>query len=92
MLTVNAAAAEGITSIATVHDCFGCLPSKAERFRHLIREQFVRMYREHDVLQEVFERAQADLGGHNVKRMPSGPPAKGTLDIEQALAAEYAFA
>jgi DNA-directed RNA polymerase, mitochondrial len=31
MRTVNAAVAEGITSIATVHDSFGCLPSRAER-------------------------------------------------------------
>jgi DNA-directed RNA polymerase len=32
MRTVNAAVAEGITSIATVHDSFGCLASRAERF------------------------------------------------------------
>lgn len=50
------------------------------------------MYREHDVLQEVFDRAQADLGNPKDKRMPSGPPDKGSLDIEQALVAEYAFA
>lgn len=48
MLTVNAALAEGITSIATVHDSFGCPASQAERFRHIIREQFVRMYEEND--------------------------------------------
>jgi DNA-directed RNA polymerase len=45
MLTVNAAVSEGITSIATVHDSFGCLPSRAERFREIIREEFVRIYR-----------------------------------------------
>jgi DNA-directed RNA polymerase len=42
--------AEGITSIAAVYDSFGCPPSRAERFRKIIREQFVRMYEEHDVL------------------------------------------
>jgi DNA-directed RNA polymerase len=31
MLTVNDAVAEGITSIAAVHDYFGRLPSDAER-------------------------------------------------------------
>jgi DNA-directed RNA polymerase, mitochondrial len=55
--TVDAAVAEGISSIATVHDSFGCLSSRAARFRRLIREEFVRMYREHDVLAEVFEQA-----------------------------------
>jgi DNA-directed RNA polymerase, mitochondrial len=88
MLTVNAAVAEGITSIATVHDSFGCLPSRAERFRRIIREQFVKMYQEHDVLQEVFERAKEDL--RNAKVVSSGPP-RGSLDIKQVLGAEYAF-
>jgi DNA-dependent RNA polymerase len=46
-LLVNAAVAEGITSIATVDDSFGCLPSRAERFRRIIREQFMALYKEH---------------------------------------------
>ena len=33
MMTVNAAAEEGITNIVTVHDSFGCLAPRAERFR-----------------------------------------------------------
>jgi DNA-directed RNA polymerase len=60
--TFNAAVSEGITSIATVHDCFGCLPSRAERFREIIREEFVRMCEEHDVLAEVLAQARKDLG------------------------------
>jgi DNA-directed RNA polymerase, mitochondrial len=92
MLTVNAAVSEGITSIATVHDCFGCVPSRAERFREIIREEFVGMYEEHDVLREVFEQARADLCEPKTKRMPEGPPEWGTLDIKQVLGAEYAFA
>ena len=92
MLTVNAAVSEGITSIATVHDCFSCLPSRAERFREIIREQFVRMYKEHDVLAKVFEQARADLGDKKSKRMPKCLPPYGDLDIEQMRDAEYAFA
>jgi DNA-directed RNA polymerase, mitochondrial len=90
--TVNAAVKEGITSLATVHDSFGCLPSRAARFRRLIREEFVRMYTEHDVLAEVYEQARADLSDPDAKRMPSGPPKKGSLEIEQLLDAEFAFA
>jgi DNA-directed RNA polymerase len=92
MLTVNAAVAEGITSIATVHDSFGCLPPQAERFRQIIREQFVRMYEEHDVLLEVLEWARRDLGEPNTKRLPPAPPQKGSLDIKAVLKAEFAFA
>jgi hypothetical protein len=91
MRTVNAAVAEGINSIATVHDSFGCLPSRAERFRKIILEEFVRMYEEHDVLGEVLNQARADLSS-STKRMPSAPPQYGLLDLKQVLSAEFAFA
>ena len=98
MLTVNAAVAEGITSIATVHDSFGCLPSRAEQFRKIIREEFVRMYENNDVLAQVLEQARQDLGenerrlGAAAKGLPDKPPDKGCLDIDEVRAAEYAFA
>jgi DNA-directed RNA polymerase, mitochondrial len=90
MLTVNAAVTEGITSIATVHDSFGCLPAHAERFRQIIREQFVQMYKDHDVLREVLDWARKDL--KDPKGLPNKPPERGLLDIEELLGAEYAFA
>jgi DNA-directed RNA polymerase len=91
LLTVNAAMAEDITSIGTVHDSFGCLASRAERFRRIIREQFVKLYEEHDVLARVLEQARKDLG-ENAKGLPDEPPKYGDLDIEQVRDAEYAFA
>jgi DNA-directed RNA polymerase, mitochondrial len=87
---VNAAVSEGITSIATVHDSFGCLPSRAARFREIIREQFVRMYQEHDVLSEVLECARRDP--KEPKGLADKPPPRGSLDIKQVLDAQYAFA
>jgi DNA-directed RNA polymerase len=89
--TVNAPVAEGSTSLATVHDSFGCLPSRAERFRRIIREQFVGMYEDNDVLAQVLEQARKDLG-ENAKGMPDEPPPIGSLDIKKVLNAEYALA
>jgi DNA-directed RNA polymerase, mitochondrial len=63
--TVNAAVSEGITSIATVHDSFGCLPTRAARFLKIIRKELARMYEEHDVLREVLDQVRADLDGRN---------------------------
>jgi DNA-directed RNA polymerase len=60
-LLVNAAVADGITSIASVHDSCGCLPAHAEQFRRIIREQFVALYKEYDVLNEVLGEAHRDL-------------------------------
>jgi DNA-directed RNA polymerase len=68
-MTAKRSAAEGI-HIATVHDSFGCLPSHATRFNQIIREQFVTLYQEHDVLREVLEQAQQDLTAANHKRLP----------------------
>jgi DNA-directed RNA polymerase len=47
------------------------LASRAECFRRIIREQFVRMYDEHDVLAEVLECARSDLGD-NTMGLPAG--------------------
>jgi DNA-directed RNA polymerase len=91
MLTVNAAASEGITDIATVHDSFGCLASRAGRFREIIREQFVKMYEDHDVLSEVLASAKHDLTVHNWQRLPDGLK-YGSLHLQNVLNASYAFA
>jgi DNA-directed RNA polymerase len=74
-----------------VHESFGCLASRIERFRKIIREQFVRMYQENDVLARVLEQARKDLGD-NAKGLPAEPPKSGTLDITKVLEADYAFA
>ncbi|WAB80144.1 DNA-directed RNA polymerase [Rhodopseudomonas palustris] len=93
--TVNAARAEGITQFALVHDSFGSLPSHAARFRQIIREEFVRMYEEHDVLTEVLEQAKCDLDEHNDKLsalVDMRADLTGKLNIKEVLNAEYAFA
>jgi DNA-directed RNA polymerase, mitochondrial len=87
---VNASANEGIVALATVHDSFGCLASQAGRFRSIIREQFVAMYEQHDVLAEVLAQANADLIQHNPHRVPQIPQ-YGSLDLKEVLNAEYAF-
>lgn len=91
MMVVNAAAAEGITNHALVHDSFGCLASQSTRYHQIIREQFVRLYEEHDVLAEVLERATLALSEHNRDRLPDRVDA-GDLNIKEVLNATYAFA
>lgn len=90
-LTVNASVAEGIRSIATVHDSFGCLAPQAARFNQIIRAELVRMYETHDVLAEVFEQAKCDLTQHNCDRLPPVPD-YGTLNLKEIENSPYAFA
>ena len=92
MRVVIRAASEGIKNLATVHDSFGCLAPRANRSRQIIREEFVRMYEEHDVLAEILEQARNDLSKQqNKKALPKLPP-YGLLDIKEVLKADYAFA
>jgi DNA-directed RNA polymerase len=91
MLTVNAAVANGILQIATVHDSFGCLAPQAAKFNKIIRAELVRMYETHDVLSEVLEQAKCDLTQHNHARLPAVPQS-GTLNLKEIENAEYAFA
>jgi DNA-directed RNA polymerase len=89
MMVVNAAHVEGIKHYALVHDSFGCHAAHAERYHQIIREQFVRLYTEHDVLAEVLKQAREDLPG---AELPEAPPDYGNLNIEEVLNARYAFA
>jgi DNA-directed RNA polymerase len=91
LLTAGAAADEGITDVVTVHDSFGCLPAHADRFNQIIREQFVLMYQEHDVLTGTVETARADMTEANHWRLPPLPD-QGPLDLSEVLQAKYAFA
>jgi DNA-directed RNA polymerase len=98
--TVVACAEEGIVDIATVHDSFGCLPSRATRFNQIIREQFLKMYQDHDILAELYESARGDLTTAGQERLQNelqkhgfnGVPTKGSLDLTEILHARYAFA
>jgi DNA-directed RNA polymerase len=97
---VCAAADEGITDIATVHDSFGCLACDAPRFNKIIRETFLRMYEKHDIMSELYDSARHDLTEAGQERLENnltqagfiGVPEKGALDLKEILNARYAFA
>jgi DNA-directed RNA polymerase len=100
LLSVCAAADEGITDIATVHDSFGCLACDAPRFNKIIRETFLRMYEKHDIMSELYDSARHDLTEAGQERLENnltqagfiGVPEKGALDLKEILNARYAFA
>jgi DNA-directed RNA polymerase len=82
-----AAAKEGI-ALVTVHDCFGCLASRAQDLNDIIRKQFLHLHKRHNVLARVWASARRDLPKH-VKLPPL--PETGDLEIEQVLASFNAF-
>jgi DNA-directed RNA polymerase len=90
LLTAGACADEGI-QLATVHDSYATHLCDTDRMLEILRGEFVRMYKEHDVLAEVLASAAKDFTGDKRRQLPPLPE-KGTLDLNAVLQAKYAFA
>lgn len=80
-LTAAAASAEGITSLAMIHDDYGTHAADADKLYRIIREQFVGMYQQHDPLRDL----------HSKYPVLGAPPTPGTLDITQVLHSPFFF-
>jgi DNA-directed RNA polymerase len=80
-MVAAACKAEGINSLGFVHDSYSTHPSDAGRLGQIIREQFVKLYTEHDVLSQL----RVALNG------VEEPPERGNLDINGVLSSTYAF-
>jgi DNA-directed RNA polymerase len=78
-LVALAAAKEGI-SMVSVHDCFGCLAPRAERFKEIIGEQFRKLHESY-LLAEVWESARQDLSAAAKKKLPPIPE-RGNVELE----------
>jgi DNA-directed RNA polymerase len=76
-----AAQAEGITDLAMIHDDYGTHAANAARLYDIIREEFLRMYEDHNPL--------ADLVSQYPDLPP--PPEPGSLDLREVLKSQYAF-
>jgi DNA-directed RNA polymerase len=80
-LVVNVCVAAGIKDLMTIHDCYACLAPQATLFNKIIRDEFVRMYEQHDPLTEIRERALCSLRTSNELRAKGRRVAK-VLDFE----------
>lgn len=88
MMTVLMAKERGIRHFAMVHDSYGAPLAQAGLMFRTVREAFVQMYTENNVL----EAFQADMMAYIKKddEIPSIPE-KGDLDINQVVDSLYAF-
>ncbi len=86
--TINACVNRGILDFAMVHDSYGTHSSLMPMMSDLIRQEFVKMYEQHDVLTELRDHARTTLGTEDVPL----PPDMGDLDIRSVLQSEYFFA
>lgn len=85
-LTVLNAEKEGIKHFATVHDSYACPVAQAQKLAEVVRQSFIQLYSENDVL----ENFRKDMQLFSDKELPE-PPQKGTLDIQQIKDSLYIF-
>lgn len=85
-LTVCTAKDQGINHFAMIHDSYGTTVADAGLLFKTVRECFVKMYTEHDVLKEFAEEV-----AHLTKKELPELPSKGSFDIKEVLSSFYAF-
>jgi len=86
--TINKCVAAGLQDFAMVHDSYGTHSTNMITMSEILREEFVSMYEEHDVLTELRDHAITVLGTGDVPF----PPSRGNLDLSNILKSDYFFA
>ncbi len=90
MLTVVRCTQQGINQFAMIHDSFGTTAGRTEEMFTTVRESFVEIYDEIDVLENFREEVAEQLSDKRLKKLRP-LPLKGTLDVKGILESKYAF-
>jgi DNA-directed RNA polymerase len=88
-MTVHECLKDGIIDYAMVHDSYGTHSPNMPLLNKRLREAFVKMYEDNDVLLDLYESAVATLPQEVL--IPA-PPSRGTLDLQDVLKSDYFFA
>jgi DNA-directed RNA polymerase len=91
MLTIQSCLAKGVSSFAMIHDSYGTHAADTDTLGETLREEFVRMYQDHDVLAEFAEELRKRLPEELVEELPPLPE-MGSLDLEAVKVSAYFFA
>lgn len=91
MLTTARATQEGIKSFAMIHDSFGTTAAETEDLFRIVRESFVEMYGDVDVLEQFKEEIERQLP-EDLRKELKELPIRGTLDLSGVLTSSFCFA
>jgi DNA-directed RNA polymerase len=91
MLTVVRAKQAGIDNFAMIHDSFGTTAGDVEGLYHVVRESFVEMYSEIDVIESFRDEIHQQLSEKRREDLEPTPE-RGTLELDQVMASRYCFA
>jgi DNA-directed RNA polymerase len=92
MMTVNRMRAEGVThSFAVIHDSFGVHACDVDELHFALRDEFVMLYSEQEVLVDFYQESLLRLPGDQWPDAPA-PPEAGEYNIEEVRDADFFFA
>ena len=91
MLTVARAQQAGISNFAMIHDSFGTTAGDVEEMYSVVRESFVEMYEDIEVLENFRDELVSQLSDKAKSKVPS-MPVRGTLELSQVRNSRYCFA
>lgn len=90
VLTIVRAAKNGVSQFAAVHDSYGTLAADMPELRRSLREAFVEMYEQNDVLKQFLDEVSGvpEMEGKTFPPMPE----RGALDLSGVLRSDFFFA
>ena len=88
--TIHRAGEEGMEYFAAVHDSFGVHAADLWRFNQIIRESFVSLFEDTDVLQDFYESNAHKISEEFLEDIPE-KPALGDLDLNGVLESDFFF-
>lgn len=91
MMVVLEASNRDLNNFLLIHDSFGCLPSDMEEFSKIVKEQFIELYKHNDPFMIIYMYAMSVLSNKSKTKL-TPPPEKGTLNLNEVLKSNYAFA
>ncbi|QBE66858.1 DNA-directed RNA polymerase [Pseudoduganella lutea] len=91
MLTVHRAKQAGIHSFAMIHDSFGTTAGETETLYRVVRESFIEMYTEVDVLGSFRDELLVQLSEKQKKKLKALPES-GTLELAAVADSRFCFA
>lgn len=91
MLTLVRAKQAGIDNFAMIHDSFGTTAGDVENLYHVVREGFMEMYGDIDVIESFRDEIIQQLGPKNQAKLEP-LPLKGNLDLSEVVNSKYCFA
>jgi len=88
---INMSLDNGIEDFAMIHDSYAVHAADTELFYDCIRQSFIAMYEQEDVLANFRANLEAQLSEESVELLPA-PPLPGTLDLQGIACSDFFFA